>query len=190
MARPPKKKAAIERAALELFAEVGIDAASIRMIAERAEVTEGALYRHHKGKDDLVLALFHRYFESIGERLREAAATGSTLEARIPAMVAAFLATHDEDPKAFQFVMIVQHKLLEKVRASEDNNPVEVLQGVLRQATESGELPADAPVALLTQMLLGSVMQVAVGARYGRVEKPLAPLAPVVAGRCLGLLRG
>ena len=36
----------IERAALELFVNVGVDAATTREIAESAQVSEGALYRH------------------------------------------------------------------------------------------------------------------------------------------------
>lgn len=191
MARPARKKAAIERAALELFAEVGIDAASIRMIAERAEVTEGALYRHHRGKDDLVLHLFHQYFESMGAMLREAAQGGGTLDERLRAMVRGFYTAYDADPKAFQFVLLVQHRILESVRAREELNPVDVLQGVVREAIKSGEAqggPGDE--RLLAQLLLGAVMQAAVGARYGRIKGPLADRADAVAARCAALLRG
>ena len=43
----------IERAALKLFVNEGIDAATTREIASVAGVSEGALYRHYKGKDEL-----------------------------------------------------------------------------------------------------------------------------------------
>ena len=48
----------IEKAALELFIRDGVDAATTRNIADNAGVSEGALYRHYKGKDELALALF------------------------------------------------------------------------------------------------------------------------------------
>ena len=48
----------IERAALKLFISEGVDAATTREIADVAGVSEGALYRHYKGKDELALALF------------------------------------------------------------------------------------------------------------------------------------
>ena len=44
----------IEAAALLLFVEKGVAETSIRDIAHSAGVAEGALYRHHAGKDDLV----------------------------------------------------------------------------------------------------------------------------------------
>ena len=43
----------IERAALKLFISEGVDAATTREIADVAGVSEGALYRHYKGKDEL-----------------------------------------------------------------------------------------------------------------------------------------
>ncbi|MBU3921016.1 MAG: TetR/AcrR family transcriptional regulator, partial [Alphaproteobacteria bacterium] len=64
-AREPEKKLRvrnakpkIERAALKLFIHEGVDAATTREIADKAGVSEGALYRHYKGKDELALSLF------------------------------------------------------------------------------------------------------------------------------------
>ena len=46
------KRDAICDAALELFAEKGIEATTIRDIAQRADAAEGTLYRHFKGKEE------------------------------------------------------------------------------------------------------------------------------------------
>ncbi len=59
----------IERAALKLFIHEGIDAATTREIAEKAGVSEGALYRHYKGKDELALSLFMETHNRLGARL-------------------------------------------------------------------------------------------------------------------------
>ena len=183
MGRPPKKKNAIERAALELFAEVGIDAASVRLIAERAGVTEGALYRHHSSKDQLVRALFFRYFESYALLLKQAQAQSDVLAERIGAMVGGFLRAYDEDPKAFFFVLLVQHELLEEVRR-DMANPIEVVMEVLEEGIRRGEIP-EQDVAFNAQLLMGMVMQTAVGNRYGRVKGPLAKRAPALTEACL-----
>ncbi|MFT3797213.1 TetR/AcrR family transcriptional regulator [Microbacterium sp.] len=45
------------QAAHELFAEVGMDAASVEAICERAGFTRGAFYSNFESKDDLFLAL-------------------------------------------------------------------------------------------------------------------------------------
>ena len=51
-------KARVERAALQLFARQGVDRVSIKQIAYAASLSEGAMYRHYKSKDDLARAMF------------------------------------------------------------------------------------------------------------------------------------
>ena len=62
----------IERAALKLFVHEGVDAATTREIAEKAGVSEGALYRHYKGKDDLAFALFMETHNRLSQLLTQA----------------------------------------------------------------------------------------------------------------------
>jgi AcrR family transcriptional regulator len=186
MGRPPRKKQAIERAALELFAEHGIDGTSIRMIAERAGVTEGALYRHHKGKDDLVRALFFQYFERFAQLLAAAEESGESFDRKLHAMIEGFFRAYDDDLKGFQFVLLVQHNLLDSVRA-DMSNPIEVLMSVLRKGMRKGEIPKQ-DVAMSAQLILGLVMQVAVGNRYKRIASPLVRHSRTVSDACLRVL--
>jgi AcrR family transcriptional regulator len=51
--KPGTKRPAIVRARTLLFAEKGIDAASMREIAQAAGARESAIYCHFAGKDDL-----------------------------------------------------------------------------------------------------------------------------------------
>lgn len=187
MARPPRKKKAIERAALELFAEVGIDGTSIRMIAERADVTEGALYRHHASKDDLVRALFFDYFDRFGRLLAEAQEKAASIREQLLAMIEGFYAAYDDDPKSFHFVLVVQHRLLDEIRR-DLANPIEVIMNVIRQAMERGEIPRQ-DASLSAQLLLGMVMQAAVGKRYHRVSGPMRSHASEVTDACLRVLQ-
>ena len=63
-------KPRIERAALEVFVREGVDAATTRAIATEAGVSEGALYRHYRSKDELAASLFmtvHRRLSSLIE---------------------------------------------------------------------------------------------------------------------------
>ena len=57
----PGKRAVLE-AALELFAEKGIDATSVRDIGVAAGLTNPAMFRHFSGKEELALRLFERIF--------------------------------------------------------------------------------------------------------------------------------
>jgi AcrR family transcriptional regulator len=49
-------KAKVDRVAVELFAAKGVDGVSIAEIAGAAGVSQGALYRHYRSKDELASA--------------------------------------------------------------------------------------------------------------------------------------
>src|SRR4029079_8583746 len=47
-------------AALELFTTSGFRATTTPMLAERAGIAEGTIYRHFRGKDDLLTAAYRQ----------------------------------------------------------------------------------------------------------------------------------
>ena len=81
------KRDAICDAALELFAEQGIEATTIRDIAQRADAAEGTLYRHFKGKDDLAGWLYRRCAQELQSRLADATATAVTPKEKLEALI-------------------------------------------------------------------------------------------------------
>lgn len=185
MGRPPMKRDAIERSALELFVEKGVDAASIRDIANRASVTEGALYRHHRSKDDLVRALFQCHYESHDEQIREIEERNCSFSETIRDLVETFYTCHDEDPYVFAFIIVVRHRLLDEVRAN-GRNPVDRIERIVRQAIEAGEIP-DQDAALSTQLIVGMLSQTVFAHRQGQLEGPLRQHAARVAECCLAI---
>ena len=66
-------------AAAEVFAEVGLDAASVEAICERAGFTRGAFYSNFDSKDELFLELAGRV---AGERVAAVRARVAELETR------------------------------------------------------------------------------------------------------------
>ena len=63
-----KLKSRIDEAALHLFAERGVDATPVPMIAERAGVAVGSLYRYYANKNELVARLYtENYARLAGE---------------------------------------------------------------------------------------------------------------------------
>jgi len=185
MGRPPLKKSAIERSALELFVEKGVDGTSIRDIAQRAGVTEGALYRHHRSKDDLVRHLFLESYTRYSEVIKKLNAEPLPFKTFVQSLVKEFYRLYDEDPYVFQFVMIVRHHLLDEVR-SDEKNPIELLTRIVGSAVKKGELPRQ-NVDLTTQLMLGMVLQAAVAQQYGRLKAPLVQHADAVGKACVEL---
>lgn len=55
------KKEQIILNAIELIDELGIDGLSIRELAKKGNVTEGALYRHFKSKNDIIIEAIRYY---------------------------------------------------------------------------------------------------------------------------------
>ncbi|GEO03630.1 TetR family transcriptional regulator [Adhaeribacter aerolatus] len=55
-----QSKQQIEEAALILFAEHGFEKTSIRMIAQRVNISLGLLYNYYAGKDELLKEIFRR----------------------------------------------------------------------------------------------------------------------------------
>jgi AcrR family transcriptional regulator len=104
MARTTKKEAILE-AALALFAEKGVDAATTREIAARAETSEGNLYRHFEGKDDLVRTLFQTSARRFASLLEEEAGEETHPEARLLALVRGVFAFGERHPDAFSFLL-------------------------------------------------------------------------------------
>ena len=63
------KKEAILAAALDLFAERGFHGTAVPLVAERAKVGAGTIYRYFASKEELVNALFKLHKASLGQAL-------------------------------------------------------------------------------------------------------------------------
>jgi AcrR family transcriptional regulator len=64
-------RARIREAALRLYAEHGVQATSIRMVAEEAGMSPGAVMHHFKSKDDLAEAVQHAVIAKIRQVVSE-----------------------------------------------------------------------------------------------------------------------
>ena len=73
-------------AAAELFAERGIEAASVDAIAERAGRTSGAVYDHFGGKPGLLFALLEGWTDAAAEAIGAEVAAARTLDDRLEAI--------------------------------------------------------------------------------------------------------
>src|SRR6478736_3876176 len=82
----PDKREAILEAALELFAERTFDGTAVPLIAERAGVAAGTIYRYFDSKEALVNALYRRWKGALRDALAQAMAVGGTDEERFRLM--------------------------------------------------------------------------------------------------------
>jgi AcrR family transcriptional regulator len=80
-------------------------AATMNVIAAEAGITKPILYRHFGDKSGLYRALAARHIEELLARLREALLTRGGLAARTRATVDAYLASIEERPQIYRFLV-------------------------------------------------------------------------------------
>ena len=162
----------IERAALRLFISEGVDAATTREIADVAGVSEGALYRHYKGKDELALALFMETHNRLAEMMQAAFSQPGTIEQRVRRAVTAYCELADEDWLLFSFHLVSLNKFVPH-DTRRDDDPVSVVEKLVAGLMQAGEIPKGDP-ALIAAMSLGVVMQAGLNKIYNRLPGPFS----------------
>ena len=162
----------IEKAALELFIRDGVDAATTRGIADVAGVSEGALYRHYKGKDELALALFMQTHNQLGEMMMGAFSDAGTIEDKVRRAVAAYCTFADDDWLSFSYHLVSQNRYLPYDTKRADD-PVSVVEKLIEHLMQSGDIPKGDP-AILAAMSLGVVMQAGLNKVYNRLPGPFS----------------
>jgi AcrR family transcriptional regulator len=107
-ARRTRKK--LKKAALDVFSEKSVDAATVEEITEKADVGKGTLYQHFEDKEEIVVTLVDEAVEHLIERIRAYDSAPETLED----MLEHLLNSHYEfsvNAKE-EFMLLFQGKLL------------------------------------------------------------------------------
>ena len=95
------RKVALIEATLSLIAEKGVRAATVRAIAERAEVTPGLIRHHFSSKEDLITAAYEHHMRRMTEMSFDAGGgVHASCRARLAAFVGASLSPPVVDPGA------------------------------------------------------------------------------------------
>ncbi|MBO3753223.1 TetR/AcrR family transcriptional regulator [Streptosporangiaceae bacterium NEAU-GS5] len=152
----PSQKNEILRAALDCFAEQGYEGTRVRHIAERAGVSDAALYRHYPSVEALAQELFAHYFGDYARRIAAATSDG-TSEQRLRAAIRATLAYYRQDPAAAMFILLRQHPFQRRLPAG-TVYPLEIIERVIAAGQQRGEVREGQP-NLLTAIFLGCVLR-------------------------------
>jgi AcrR family transcriptional regulator len=163
----PSREADILDGALACFAELGYDATRVRHIADRAGVSEAALYRHHRSKQAVAEALFATHMARFAQRLEEVAGDRTRDVAdRVRGLARAALAARDDDPAAHAFILGHQGRFMDALPA-EFPYPIRIIERLLAEGQEAGVVKSG-PVRVLAALVLGCMNQPAVVAQHAR----------------------
>jgi len=165
--KPDTKRPVIVRAATSLFAKRGVDATSMRDIADQAGVREAAIYRHFPGKEELAREIFLSWYGwYTGELNRIVSGPGTTSE-RLRGIVAHEFTAATEHSEAFVYFCDNELRFVHQLPA-EIMTVRRVLTSFITAAQERGEVREGDP-KLLADMLSGALCAVALGwLRSGR----------------------
>lgn len=176
----------IERAALALFVERGVDAATTREIAARAGVAEGSIYRHFDSKDELAAAMFLSVHTRLATLIREAAKSKRGIAEQTGAVVDAYCRTADENFPLFTFHLLYAHRFLPSPEGVD--NPVDAVEDIIVGAMKRREIVRGEP-GFVAGMALGVVLQTALQIHYGRLKGPLSQYAADLVTAALAVMR-
>jgi len=188
MARPATKKVIMEETAMELFATKGLARTTVRDIAGKANVSEGALYRHWPGKNDMAWQLYHREVRLFAELLRPYLDSGDgSLPARLTEAVRLIYGFYQDNPVRFAFILLTQHGFPSERMVDEDADPFRMVSEFVAEEMRCGRIPVDDP-QMLAALVMGAVLQPLIMHRYGHLDVAPVDLAEPVAVRLASLL--
>ncbi len=166
------KREAILDAALDLFVEKGVSAATTRQIAEKAATAEGNLYRHFESKDSLARHLFGECAGRFRKRLVEAASSAPTPPEKIGALVRGIFAFAAEEERAFAFIVLTHHtEFATGPIRNPQPLPRDIFLEVIRTGVDRGEFrPVDPNLA--TSWIVGMAQRAITYTKAGRIDLP------------------
>jgi AcrR family transcriptional regulator len=152
----PSQRETILRAAVDCFAEQGYDGTRVRHIAERAGVSDAALYRHYSSVEALAQELFAHHLGEYARQIADATSHGTT-EEKLRAAVRITLAFYRADPAAARFILVREHTFLPKLPAG-TVYPLELIERIIAAGQRRHELRAGQP-NLLAAIFFGCVLR-------------------------------
>jgi AcrR family transcriptional regulator len=160
------------KAARQLVEEGGYAAASVQAIADRSEVSAGALYRHFPSKAELFVEVFRDAAKRDLAAVDDAATAGGCIE-RLEAAVAAH-ARRALHRRRLAWALLYEpvDPLVDAERLVYRRTYCRHMAGLLRQAIAAGEIP-EQNVELSAAALVGAIAESLVG--------PLSPVAGQIA---------
>jgi AcrR family transcriptional regulator len=153
----PSQKATILAAALHCFSEQGYDGTRIRQIADRAGVTEGALYRHYPSKEAIARDLFIGAFQDFADRMLQIADSGARPDEQIRQVVRVSMAAYRAQPEAFRFVLLRDRPPFPGPMPADTIYPLDVVERIVRAGQQAG-LIRDGQPNLLAAILFGCIL--------------------------------
>jgi AcrR family transcriptional regulator len=158
----------VMRAAIRLFVRQGIDGTTIQDIAREAGVSEGALYRHFKSKDELAWHLFTTHLAEFTTQLFSMVMSQPTARERIRAFVTECFKAFESNRDLFTYLILSEHRELKKYPGTQ-LHPGHVILKVIQEGQRTGEIRRGDPF-ILGSLVLGGIIRTCVVKIHNAIE--------------------
>ena len=180
------KKEAIEQAAIELFALKGPAGTTIKDIAQKSGVTEGALYRHYASKEAMATALFMRELATLRENLITVIESDLDFVPKLRALIARVYSRYDENPHTLLFIMLNFQNLQGINLPGETGN---IYDFITKRVTQMLASVPYVPILgeIAPTLFAGLIMEPVLFHHYGRLQQPPSAYVDDVTAACCRL---
>lgn len=147
----------IEAARAIIFSR-GIESLTVREIADELKITDGALYRHFKSKDEILSLLIEDIEETLLATICEAANKSSDPLVRMESIFLSHL-HYAEKRKGVTFIVMtsLKDKKLQEKMFGVMNKYLKVIKNSLRQGVEQGKFRSDINLESASIAFLGMI---------------------------------
>ena len=170
------KREAILDAALELFAQRTFDGTAVPLIAERAGVAAGTIYRYFDSKEALVNALYRRCKGELRDVLADAIATGTTHEERFRLLWRGQWLFAAEHPQALAFLETQHHEAYLDAESHALSGEIEAAAVAYVRAAQADGAMRRAPPEMLIAILRPCVPSTLSSSISGNTVCSLSPM--------------
>jgi AcrR family transcriptional regulator len=185
--KPDTKRPVIVRAATSLFAKRGVDATSMREIADAAGVREAAIYRYFASKEELSREIFVSWYGWYSRQLREIVRGPGGTKEKVYGAACLELSAAVEHTEAFTYFCENEARFLRSLPASvprvRDVVIELVKQGQARSEVKAGD------VGVLADMLSGALCTVALSLVWRRRRGSMDDQLDLIAETCWAMIK-
>jgi AcrR family transcriptional regulator len=185
--KPDTKRPVIVRAATSLFAKRGVDATSMREIADAAGVREAAIYRYFASKEELSREIFVSWYGWYSRQLREIVRGPGGTKEKVYGAARLELSAAVEHTEAFTYFCENEARFLRSLPASvprvRDVVIELVKQGQARSEVKAGD------VGVLADMLSGALCTVALSLVWRRRRGSMDDQLDLIAETCWAMIK-
>ena len=185
--RRRNKKGELIADTVRLAADGGPSAVTIRAIAREAGVTDAAVYRHYRSKEDLCQRAYTRIIDEMVHEKRHLVESDLPLPERLHEWVRLSYAYYDANPQAFTFVLNTPH-IASAGRRSIATGQGELFLKMITRAIEAGDVRPMLPELALS-CFAGVLLNVPRMINEGTLRGPASVYTAEVADAVWRILR-